>query len=164
MKSIQEMRAAVETAVTGSGWKQKLLINRRWTVKLLQLTGLGILLAVALLAVPLAASAQYMDVELDPAEKLADLIAFFENCVTDRTVVGSGPGNSAANRLQAFGNMLDEASDLIAVDNYDFACDHLQSASQKSDGQPPPDFIEGENVEAINDRIEEVMDILRCFE
>lgn len=76
-------------------------------MKLVRLNGLGILLAVVVFVVPLATSAQD---PVDDLEEMANLIAFFENCVADTTVVGSSTGKSTVNRLQAFGNMLDASS------------------------------------------------------
>jgi len=108
-----------------------------------------------------------MGVEDSPpvAEVMAELLSLFNTAVTDETIVGSGPGNSADGRLGAFGNMLNAANDLIVAGEYDVACRQLQDAHDRCDGfHPPPDFIGGSESEreAIASKIMDVMDALGC--
>ncbi|MCH7778656.1 MAG: choice-of-anchor D domain-containing protein [Gemmatimonadetes bacterium] len=54
-------------------------------------------------------------VVLDPSDALGTILVFFDQSVTDGTLVGSGPGGSGAMRLTALRNMLLAAGDLIDV-------------------------------------------------
>ncbi|BBO79853.1 hypothetical protein DSCO28_04190 [Desulfosarcina ovata subsp. sediminis] len=103
--------------------------------------------------------------EPEPAEEMAELIEFFEACVDDGTVEGYGCGKSSTHRLRAFDYMLHAANDLIAWDLEWCACKILDASFRKSDGKtPPPDFITGDNREAVNEGILDVMNLLGCIE
>jgi hypothetical protein len=102
--------------------------------------------------------------EPDPVQEMADLIELFDASVADGTIVGYGPGCSANRRLNAFRNILKSANDLINAGYYQLACGALWVADNKSDGvHPPPDFITGDNRQAINDAIVYVRELLGCF-
>ena len=94
---------------------------------------------------------------------MSALIAQYEEAVEDGTLFCFGPGNSAAGRLKAFGNMLDSADDLVQIGYYEQACSQLTSAYNRSDSDfPPPDFVYGQALGDIKDSIELVFDALNC--
>ena len=97
----------------------------------------------------------------DPVAMIADLLAFYDTSLADGTLVPQGNGNSAANRAQALRNMLETASDLI--ENGESACDQLEAALAKTDGDPkPPDFVAGANAPELAQRIQDLLDSLGC--
>ncbi|MBI4529238.1 MAG: hypothetical protein HY695_36025 [Deltaproteobacteria bacterium] len=105
-----------------------------------------------------------VDASVDPGELMATVIAFFDESVSGGSIAGSGPGNSAAGRLKAFGNMLKASSDLIEAGAYDLACTQLQDALNRTDGgTPPPDFVTGDSADELAAMIMEVMDALGCL-
>ncbi len=80
------------------------------------------------------------------------------------TLVGSGSGNSANGRLQAFANMIDAAGDLIEAGFIEDACGQLRSASKRIDGDPrPPDFVAGDDAELIKAEIDFLLSSLGCI-
>ncbi len=101
--------------------------------------------------------------EGDPTELMAGLVDFFDASVADGSVVGNGPGDSASRRLRAFGNMLDAADDLIAEGDFEAACDQLNDAYHRADGEDrPPEFIAGDNKAEVAGMILDVMAALGC--
>lgn len=79
------------------------------------------------------------------------------------TLVGSGTGNSASKRLNAFADMVEAAGDLIEAGFIEEACDQLESARRRIDGEPkPPDFAVGEDADLIADQIEFLRETLEC--
>jgi hypothetical protein len=94
---------------------------------------------------------------------IADVIELFNDAVADGTLVGAGPGNSAAGRLNALRNMLLTAGELLEQGDVDGACAQLQAAADRTDGAfPPPDFVQGEAAPDLFDAITEVQDELGC--
>lgn len=82
--------------------------------------------------------------EQTPQEQIAAIIAFVEESKQDGSLQGSGPGRSAANRLNALQNMLDEAGDLIESGLYDPAVRQLESIYQKIEGSDKANvFVKG---------------------
>lgn len=78
-------------------------------------------------------------------------------------LVGSGPGNSADGRLEAFANMVEAAGDLISAGYIGDACGQLRSALRRVDGNPrPPDFVTGPDAALIRDEIEFLLMSLGC--
>lgn len=101
--------------------------------------------------------------EADPTELMADLLAFLDSSAGEGSLVGDGPGRSAAGRLKAFGNMLEAADDLIAAGEFELACGQLQDALDRTDGlRPPPDFVDGEHKVMLALKISDVMNALGC--
>jgi Tol biopolymer transport system component len=101
--------------------------------------------------------------EISPEEQIDEVIESFDEWVEDGSVEGSGQGNSAAGRLNAFGNMLDEAEALIDAGLYEEACEQLMAAYMKTDGlTPPPDFVTGEQADDLAAMIQDLMDNLGC--
>lgn len=72
---------------------------------------------------------------------IEDVINFFEESVESGDLIGNGPGNSANNRLNAFGNMLYAAYNMIADEDYEAACDQLMDAYKKCDGMNNPQIL-----------------------
>ena len=100
-------------------------------------------------------------VEVPPQEQMQDIIDVFEGAVELGTLVGYGPGNKPENRLKAFGNMLDAASDLINAEAYAQALEQLQAIEKKCDGDvKPPDFVVGEAAASLNAAIVALIDDL----
>jgi len=98
-----------------------------------------------------------------PGEQIDNIIEQFDDSVDAEEIVGDGPANSADGRLNAFGNMLDQAQDFIDAGNYTEACIILESAFGKCDGVvPPPDFVTGPAANAMAISIQTLMDTLGC--
>lgn len=98
-----------------------------------------------------------------PSERVADLLAFFDASVAGGALVGSGPGNSAAGRLDALRNMIRAAGDLIAQGQYARACEQLLDAYRRVDGLgQPPDFAAGAAAGELRARIGELRASIGC--
>ena len=102
-----------------------------------------------------------------PEERMDALIDYFDanSAPPAPTICGLGPGNSASAKLRIFGRMLDTAADLIALGAYAYpaACDELERAYLRSDGESPPkDYIDCEGGVIVNAMIAEVMDAIDC--
>jgi len=82
--------------------------------------------------------------DVPPEQQVEAILQFLDSSVTKGTLIGSGPGKSAGNRLNALRNMLAAVGDLIRKGNTAGACQQLSDAYLKTDGQPqPPDFVTG---------------------
>ena len=104
-----------------------------------------------------------VEVELPPSEQIQATLDFFDASVDDGTLVGDGPGNSAENRLNALRNMIETAGDLIEDGLLDDACQQLQDAYKKTDGEPrPPDFVTGEATSVLAILIQDLMTSIGC--
>lgn len=98
-----------------------------------------------------------------PEEMMEDLIDFFDEGVEEGIICGVGPGNSAVAKLRIFARMLDTADDLIRVGDDAGACDELERAYLRSDGERRPnDFIGCDGAPTVNAMIGAVMDALEC--
>jgi hypothetical protein len=76
---------------------------------------------------------------------------------------GTGKGQSADRRLNAFVNMLNNAVILFEDGDIEEACDQLEAAHKKCDGEPrPPDLVEGDDAEAALEMIEALMTGFGC--
>jgi hypothetical protein len=82
--------------------------------------------------------------EADPEQEIADVLQLIETSVEDGVLSGSGPGNSAAHRLNALKNMIESAGDLFEAGLDVDACEQFNDVFRRTDGLPrPPDFVEG---------------------
>ena len=101
--------------------------------------------------------------EQPPEGQIAATLSFIDASVDAGTLVGDGSGNSAGKRLNAFENMIEACGDLIADGLDDQACDQLEAALKKCDGQPsPPDFVTGDAAEVLKSMIEVLRTTLGC--
>jgi hypothetical protein len=97
---------------------------------------------------------------------LTNLLINYWNAALEEppTITGFGPGNSAVHHRDAIENMLLKARDYIFAGVYDYACGQLGSAYLKTDGGYPfvlpPDFVAGEGVSGLNERIVAVIEEL----
>jgi parallel beta-helix repeat protein len=93
--------------------------------------------------------------ELPPAEQIALIQTFYEDTIASGDLVGNGPNDKAAqNRLNALGNMLRAASDLIISEEYNGAIHLLTQISRRCDGNPtPPDFVAGDAAQPLHTMI-----------
>ena len=92
-----------------------------------------------------------------------DVLTRFADFVEQGTLTGIGPGNSANGRLNAFGNMLEMAADLIDIGDIEGACGQLTAASNKCDGSlRPPDFIAGPAAFELHEMILDLMADIDC--
>jgi beta propeller repeat protein len=83
-------------------------------------------------------------VEDPPGQQIAEILQFFDESVDAGTLVGNGPGHSGPGRLKALRNMLRAVADMIKAGNVAGACQQLQDAYKRTDGNPrPPDFVTG---------------------
>lgn len=101
--------------------------------------------------------------EPPPDELMQAVMDYYDAGLTDGSIYGLGSGNAHKSRVRVFGNMLDAADDLIAAGDYEGACKQLWDAVLKSDGEkPPPDFIGGPGVSALNSMLLDVLEALGC--
>jgi hypothetical protein len=92
---------------------------------------------------------------------IQDILDFFEQSVTDGSLVGSGLGNSASGRLKALRNMLEAAGDLIDGGFIEDACYQLQDAYDRCDGESlPPDFVTGPALEGDDGLPQMILDLM----
>jgi hypothetical protein len=102
--------------------------------------------------------------EPPPEELIQDILDFIELAVDAGVLSGSGPGNSANNRLNALVNMIEAAGDLIEDGYYEQAYDQLATVYEKCDGQdPPPDFVEGSAREELAEMISDLTAVLELL-
>jgi len=98
--------------------------------------------------------------ELNPAEQIAVILDFYAQSVADNTLVGSGNGKSAGNRLDTFGNMLEVLQKQIEKDAED-ALEKAESVYLKADGLSlPPDFVTGPAKEELAAMLAELKEAL----
>lgn len=98
-----------------------------------------------------------------PSEQIDNTLDFIEDSVNDGDLEGDGPGKSADNRLNALINMIEEAGALIDDGQIAEACDQLQAALKKTDGQPkPPDFVTGDAALELAEIIQDIRSSLAC--
>jgi hypothetical protein len=99
-----------------------------------------------------------------PVEQIEDIIESFDDGIESGDLSGTGLGKSAAGRVTAFGNMLQQAEYLIENGFVAEACKQLQAAYNKVDGQPnPSDFIKGSEAAALASQIMALIDDLNCM-
>ena len=99
-----------------------------------------------------------------PEEQIDDIQEFFDDSVTSGELAGVGATAwSAAGKLNALENMLEQAEYLIDIDDVEGACAQLHSAYEKTDGiMLPPDFVTGPAAEELATMIQDLMDSLGC--
>jgi hypothetical protein len=93
----------------------------------------------------------------------ATLVSFFDAAVDQGTLVGDGPGRSATGRLVALRNMIIEAGNLVEAGYIAEACQQLQDAYNRCDGEAPPrDFVSGDAAADLEGEIQELIASLEC--
>jgi hypothetical protein len=99
--------------------------------------------------------------EVPPEQQIADILKFFDTSVALGTLEGNGNGNSANGRRKALRNMLEAASDLIIESSIEEACDQLNDALRRTDGNPrPPEFVKGTAAPELAIMIQNLIDTL----
>ena len=97
-------------------------------------------------------------VDVPPQQQIQDILDTFDASVTNGTLVGYGPGNSASKRLNALRNMIESASDLINAGDFATAIDQLESIAKKIDGvSKPQDFAVGDAAATLNTTINDLI-------
>ena len=95
----------------------------------------------------------------DLIEKIEEILEFVDESVKAETLIGDGPGKSAANRLNALINMLEEAQSLIEVELFEEAFQQLEAAYKHTDGQSrPKDLVTGDAATDLADMIQGLME------
>jgi hypothetical protein len=98
-----------------------------------------------------------------PLADAADIIATIDSLEGAGALWGLGPGRSGPERLGALRNMIESAGNLAVAGDPAAACDQLWDALDRMDGEPsPPDFVAGEAVAAVVERIDELRFGLHC--
>jgi hypothetical protein len=106
---------------------------------------------------------KYVQVEIPPEQQIINILNFIDDSVAEGNLAGIGPGNSAANRLNALKNMISAARNFIVQDRIADACRQLLDAYKKTDGNPsPPDFVTGDAAAVLAAMIESVREELGC--
>ena len=100
-------------------------------------------------------------VEVPVEEQIQATIDFYNQSITDGTILGYAPkanSKAADNRVKALGNMLKSAGNLVELGETALAIDELNSAAKKTDGEKrPPDFVVGDGVAELNQRIDDII-------
>jgi beta propeller repeat protein len=97
------------------------------------------------------------------SQQAADILAFFDQSVSNGTLTGQGPGNSASGKLNALRNMIAAAASLINQGDIAGACQQLLDAYRKTDGNPkPPDFVTGPAASELAAKIQALRQSLGC--
>jgi uncharacterized delta-60 repeat protein len=100
-------------------------------------------------------------VEIPPEQQIQDILDFFDQSVSDGTLVGYGPGPCSARRLRALRCMIKSAGVLIKCEYYGWATMILRAVDKKTDGEPrPPDFVAGEAVPTLNQMVKDLIEDL----
>jgi hypothetical protein len=92
-----------------------------------------------------------------------NVIAAVNAAGADGTLKGDGPGRSASGRLGAWRNMLDAARNALDAGNVAGACNLLQQAYLRADGDSaPPDFVTGAAREELAQMVLNLRESLGC--
>ena len=104
-------------------------------------------------------------VAIPPGQQIQNILDFFDQSVSDETLLGYGPGNSSEKRLNALRNMINAAGDLmINAECYAQVIEQLESINKKTDGEKrPPDFVVGEAVPILNQMVKDLIADLPCL-
>jgi uncharacterized repeat protein (TIGR01451 family) len=98
-----------------------------------------------------------------PCEALDGLLDFYDSAIADGSLISYCPGNSGEDKLR---KLLENAGKAIDDGKYEEACETLESALRKVDGDPrPPDWIIGDPVakQELHDMIEYILnEVLSC--
>ncbi|MDJ0763518.1 MAG: NosD domain-containing protein [Myxococcota bacterium] len=101
--------------------------------------------------------------DLTPEEQVDAIIDHIDTSLADSSMIGTGPGKSAANKINALKNKIREAGEMIQAADLIGGCDQLAAARAKTDGVfPPPDFVEGPGAVALAELIQRLMNDLDC--
>ena len=93
--------------------------------------------------------------------EIDDILTFFYDSVADESLVGNGPGNSANGRLDSLRNMIEVSGKLINRGRIAGACQLLQVAYLRVDGNPnPPDFASGPATLELANMIQQLINSL----
>jgi len=107
-----------------------------------------------------------VSVEIPPSQKINDILTFIDESVETGTLVGTGPGNSALNRVKALKNMIESTGNLIESGDLVKACEQLYNIYLKMDGFAPPisppDFVDGIAREELAKMVLELMQDIGC--
>ncbi len=101
--------------------------------------------------------------ETTPTEQVEQINDFVKTAVDDRTLIGTGGGSSARNRLRTFAKKLQIVESLIEGEFFSEACMLLKSVYKHCDGLgKPKDFVEGVARSDLAAKIEELITALDC--
>ena len=97
-----------------------------------------------------------------PPATVEGVLGFFDQAVTDGTLMGSGPGKSAGGRLNALRNMLLQAKAYLDGGNIPAAITQLEAVYLRCDGvvAPPRDFVSEDAAPQLADLVRELIDDL----
>ncbi len=105
----------------------------------------------------------YFAVYKDANQQIGEVEDFFDEAVADGTLLGSGPGRSAAGRLGALDNMLAQVEAYIEQGDTAAAV-KLQRVYDRCDGQArPPDFVGGSAASELASLVQEFIDELSAM-
>jgi hypothetical protein len=101
-------------------------------------------------------------IRLTPAQQIAAILTFFDGAVQDGTLVGQGPGKSAAWRLATLRHMLVSAQYLIERHQYSAAAQMLKAVQMKADGEYwPGDLVTGSAAGELRNKVSALILVLR---
>lgn len=136
---------------SGSGW---VLWEARAINDLGQIVGLGVINGT---------SHAFLMSPISPSQQTANILSFYDSSVSNGTLAGSGPGNSAKGRLKALKNMIEAAEYFIIAGNTAGACQQLMEAYNRTDGLPrTPDFVAGQAASELAPMIQDLRANLEC--
>lgn len=115
---------------------------------------------------PVYLVANGVEAEPPPEERVEEIRIYFGDSINDGTVIGTGRGNSATNRLGAIDNMMLTVSDHLRNGEIELACIQLEDIYEKIDGlgppSSPPDFAVGESAAGVAAMVYQLMLDLGC--
>ena len=101
--------------------------------------------------------------ETTPPEQIAEINDFVITSVDDGTLIGTGSGSSARNRLRTFAKKLQKVESLIEQEFFSEACALSKSVYKHCDGlDHPKDFVDGVATPELAAKIEELITALDC--
>ena len=99
--------------------------------------------------------------QVPPEQQVQDILDFFDQSVSNGTLVGYGPGNSPRRRLRALRCMIRAAGVLIRCEYYGWAKMILRAVDRRTDGERrPQDFVVGEAVPTLNQMVNDLIEDL----
>lgn len=110
----------------------------------------------------------YHDIPLkpDPNENLDihEIIEFIDKSIKSGTLLGSGSGSLADERLNILKDKIDTAANVLESGTFEEACQHLLDAYLSTDGlSQPPDLVYGQAASELAKKIKSMrVEIIGC--
>ena len=111
--------------------------------------------------VEVALTGEGLSAEMTPAEQMAMIMEYYQTCLQDGTIEGTGRGHKARYAEYIFTRTLTVAAQLIDGGYDGYALKALKIAEQQCDGEKHPhDIIVGEGTAALNMMLNDLIDTI----